>query len=437
MCFSSIISLIYECFNYTPGTQSYIKIPINLLREELQRGEIVRVILFILWSVGFLEAQSIQQLITKSINSHPSLKTIQNRLSAMDERIEVSQNFSNPDLSLTINDIQFDDPSDRSLEPMQYNAINLKQQFPWFGKLDARKSFTQAQKSVILDSYEAAKVRLAKEIRITAYTMKELEERIRIVERYKTVAKENIDLYTSYASTENKSHTSSMSASLMLSKIKIRAERYKRILKSQKAKLKYLVQGNVSTVSDRLQIKRPKSLRSYLAKLQNNPNYHMKLSERNVANANKAMQDLSVTPDPYVKVGYFNRTEFPDYASVTVGVSLPLYGSEKLNSEAARKEVLAAESASLDYRSSLESEIDIMYAKLTEAYQIYNIIQNESLPQLEHMFELSQSGIQSGGDLFAYTNLLEQKLVLEEQRASIKAEYFRTQANLKSLIGEL
>ena len=397
----------------------------------------MHLIFFIIVSVVLIHAQSIHQLIDASIKNHPSIQTIEHRLSAMDERIEGSQNFTNPDLSFTINDIQFENPTDRGLEPMQYNAINVKQQFPWFGKLDARKTFTQAQKSVMLGSYEAAKIVLAEEIRITAYTIKELEERIRIVNRYKAVAKQNIDLYTAYASTENKSHTSSMSASLMLSKTKIRAERYKAILKSQKAKLKYLVQGKVSTVSDTLEIKRPKSLGSYLAKLQNNPNYNIKLSEKNVADANKAIQDLSVTPDPYVKVGYFNRTEYPDYASVTVGISLPLYGSEKLNAEAARKEVLAAQSASLDYKYSLESEIYSMYAKLTEAYQIYKIIQNESLPQLEHMFELSQSNIQNGGDLFTYTNLLEQKLALEEQRISIKAEYLRTQARLKSLTGEL
>ena len=397
----------------------------------------MHLIFFIIVSVVLIHAQSIHQLIDASIKNHPSIQTIEYRLSAMDERIEGSQNFTNPDLSFTINDIQFENPTDRGLEPMQYNAINVKQQFPWFGKLDARKTFTQAQKSVMLGSYEAAKIVLAEEIRITAYTIKELEERIRIVNRYKAVAKQNIDLYTAYASTENKSHTSSMSASLMLSKTKIRAERYKAILKSQKAKLKYLVQGKVSTVSDTLEIKRPKSLGSYLAKLQNNPNYNIKLSEKNVADANKAIQDLSVTPDPYVKVGYFNRTEYPDYASVTVGISLPLYGSEKLNAEAARKEVLAAQSASLDYKYSLESEIYSMYAKLTEAYQIYKIIQNESLPQLEHMFELSQSNIQNGGDLFTYTNLLEQKLALEEQRISIKAEYLRTQARLKSLTGEL
>ena len=102
---------------------------------------------------------------------------------------------------------------------------------------------------------------------MTAYTMKELEERIHIINRYKTLAKQNIDLYTAYASTENNSHTNSMSASLMLSKIKIRAERYKTILKSQKAKLKYLVQGKVSSISDTLQIKSPKPLQKLSRKI--------------------------------------------------------------------------------------------------------------------------------------------------------------------------
>lgn len=397
----------------------------------------MRIFLLLFFLYYVVQAQSINHLIKQSIKKHPSLKTIKHRLSLMDERISISQNFTNPDLSFTINDIQFDDPWSRDLEPMQYQAINFKQKFPWFGKLDARKIFTEAQKSVIFNSYEVAKVKLAEEIRMTAYTMKELQERISILQKYKSVAEQNIELYTSYASTENKSHTSSMSASLMHSKIKIKIKRYYTILKTQKAKLKYLVQGKVTSISDSLHIKPPTSLKYYLSKRYNNPSYHRTISQKNVAQANKNIQDLSITPDPYVKVGYFNRQEFPDYASITVGFTLPLYGTEKLESEAARKEVLATKSASVDFDFSLQSEIEIMHAKLTEAYDIYQIIQNESLPQLKHMFELTQSSIQSGGDLFAYTNLLEQKLALEEERTSIKAEYLRTQARLKSLIGEI
>ncbi|MEA2048558.1 MAG: TolC family protein [Campylobacterota bacterium] len=397
----------------------------------------MHIILYIVLTLSIVHAQSIEKLIELSLEKHPSLQTIEQRLSQMNEKIAISQNISNPELSLTINDMPFDDFFSRDIEPMQYQAINFKQKFPWFGKLDAQKTYLEAQRSLILNSYESAKVKLAEEIRMNAYTLKEIEERITILNTYKAVAQQNIKLYTSYASTQNSSHTNSMSASLMLSKIKVRIERYKAIRKIQKAKLKYLVQENVHTISNTLLIKKPKSLESYLSRLHDNPNYHMTQSQKDIASANQTIQDLNIHPDPYVKVGYFNRQDYPDYASITVGFSLPLYGTEKLKSQQARKEVLAASSASLDFKSSLESEIAVMYAKLTEAYMIYTIIENESLPQLEHMFELTQSGIQSGGNLFAYTNLLEQKLALEEEYTSIKAEYLRTQARLTSLIGEL
>lgn len=397
----------------------------------------MRIILYVFSILSMINAQSIESLIEISLKKHPSLQTIKQRLSQMDEKIAISQNISNPELSLTINDMQFDDFFSRDLEPMQYQAINFKQKFPWFGKLDAQKTYLEAQKSLILDSYESAKVKLAQEIRMTAYTLKEIEERITILNKYKTVVHQNIKLYTSYASTQNSSHTNSMSASLLLSKLKVRSQRYNAILKTQKAKLKYLVQNNVHTISNPLSIRKPKSLESYLSRLEHNPNYHKRQSQKDIASADQTIQDLNIHPDPYVKVGYFNRQDYPDYASITVGFSLPLYGTEKLKSQQARKEVLAASSASLDYKSSLKSEIEITYAKLTEAYMIYTIIENDSLPQLEHMFELTQAEIQSGSNLFAYTNLLEQKLALEEERTSIKAEYLRMQAILKSLIGEL
>jgi len=397
----------------------------------------MRIILVILVSMSIIHAENIQQLIRMGIESHPSLQSIEKRLSAMDEKISLSQNFDNPDLSFTVNDMQFENFSRRDLEPMQYQSINFKQKFPWFGKLDAQKKYTQAQKDVIFNSYRAAKIKLAEEIRMTVYTIKEIEERIHIVKQYIEVTKQNIDLYNSYASTQSKSHTSSMNASLLLTKVQIKEANYKSLLDSQKAKLKYLVQHKVHTISSRLHMTKPKTLHYYLTKLENNPIYQMTLSQKDVAWANRDIQNLDKTPDPYVKVGYFNRAEFNDYASITIGASIPLYGSEELKTEAAHKEALAAASASLDYKSALQSDIETMYAKLIEAYTIYNILEKETLPQLEHMFELTQASIQQGGDLFAYTNLLEQKLDLEEESVSIKAEYFRTQARLKSLTGEL
>ena len=397
----------------------------------------MRLLLYILMTFSLLQAESIKQLIDYSFKKHPSLQTIQHHLSAMDMRIEKSKNWSNPELILNVNDIRFDDPTNRSLEPMQYQAVNYKQRFPWFGKMDARESFTRAQKKIIADSYSISKVKLAENIRTTAYTILEIKERIRIVGQYERLTKQNITLYDAYISTDSKSHSNSMSAELLLSRLHIRAERYKAVLKSQEAKLAYLVQKKHVVVSDSFRMVKPRPLGYYLSHLEKNPAFKQTLSKTKLANANSEMKALDVNPDPFVQVGYFNRDSYEDYASIAVGFSMPIFGSEKLETEAARKDVLAAKSASLDYRYALESEIRVSYAKMKEAYSIYRIIHNDSLPKLQHMFELNEASIESGEDLFTYTSLLEQKLNLDEERTVAKAAYLRTKAKLKSLIGEL
>jgi outer membrane protein TolC len=394
------------------------------------------IIIMIFLTLGLLHAQSIHQLIHHAIKKHPSLTTIKHRLLQMDDKIAMSQNLKNPDLSLTLNDIHFNDPLSRTLEPMQYQAINIKQSIPWFGKLAAQKDYAYSQKKVILHSYEAAKVALSLNIRTTAYTMKELALRLGILDKYKAVVRQNIDLYTSYASTQEQSHTESMSASLLLSKIKIRYQNYLSILQIQKAKLKYLVQKKVTAISDTLKIRKPKKLAYYLKRATHNPNYQSVESKITLADAHIKLKHIETNPDPYVKVGYFNRQGFDDFASISVGISLPLYGTEKQTLEIARKDLLVSSSETLDFKSSLYAQIEEHHAKLMEAYNVYNIITNESLPQLKHMFELSQANIQNGADLFDYTKLLEQKLMLEEERISIQANYKRTEATLKSLIGE-
>ena len=385
----------------------------------------------------FTYAESIKQLIQYSLDKHPSLSTIKYRLSAMDEKIAKSQTWANPDLSLTINDIQFDDISNRSLEPMQYQAVNIKQKFPWFGKLDAKKAYEEEKKQVILDSYLTARVQLALQIRTTAYTIKELEARIHILGKYILLARQNIQLYTDTIATNSMSHADSMTAELSLSKIEIRKERYNALLQSQKDKLSYLIQRDVSHIHNTLTIQKPGSIGTYLKKTENNPSYKMKLTQNRAANANKKIVDLDATPDPFIQVGYFNRESYEDYASVSLGFSLPMYGTEALNSEIARKESLATQSAALDYKSFLNSEIHANFTKLREAYRIYNIIKVKSLPQLNHMLSLSSAAIEEGADLFTYTNILEQKLALEEESIATKAVYQRTKATLKALVGEI
>ena len=397
----------------------------------------IKFFLTALATVTLSEAQSIQQLIDYSLKKHPSLATIQHRLSVMDDRIVKSKHWSNPEIILNISDIQFDEPGKRSIEPMQYQAVNVKQRFPWFGKTEARERFVRAQKIVMLDSYDMAKTKLAEKIRTTCYTILEIKERLRIIGQYERVTRQNIALYDAYTATDAKSHSDSMVAQLMLSTLHIRSERYKAALQSQEATLAYLVQMKEPMVSDTLHISAPKSLHYYLSRLENSPGYRKKRSQSSVADAGQRVQELAKNPDIFMQVGYYNRQRYKDYASIAIGVALPLFGTEKLESEAARKEALAVKSALFDYRARLESEIRMSYAGMKEAYRIYRIIRKESLPKLQHMLELNEASIQSGENLFTYIKLLEQRLDLEEEKVIAKAQYLRSVAKLKSLIGEI
>jgi outer membrane protein TolC len=234
----------------------------------------MHIALFFILGITLLQAETIDQLIEKSLRNHRSLKAIELRISASNEYIAKSRNFENPNLSLTINDIQFNDISDRTLEPMQWTAIKVKQKFPWFGKRDAKTAFESAKKNVFFHSLEAAQVKLAEAIRINAYTIREIDSRITILQRYKRVTRENIDLNTAYTATQADRHSGIISAELTLSNIKIRIEKLKAIREIQKAKLEYLIQSNIKSVQAKMSVKAPKSLKSYLRRTERNRDYH-------------------------------------------------------------------------------------------------------------------------------------------------------------------
>jgi len=390
----------------------------------------------ILFSVGILNATSIDRLVSISLHNHHSLKTIKHKILAQNIKIKRSQNLKNPNISFSLNDIQFNNPFSRVLEPMQTNSIAIKQQFISSSKLKAFKRFEISTKKVIISSLRIAKVELAKRVRLSAYRVKEVEGRIVILNRYKKLINQNIELYSSYSSTDSKSHLSSMTSTLILSKIKIEIERLKSILNVQKSSLNYLTEKKIYKISHHNRIKKPKSVKYYLRRAYNNPIYRQKLLEVKRAKRRKKIEDLSINPDPYVKVGYYNRANYNDYTSVTVGLSLPLYNTEKLNSQIAKRNILEASSSKFDYLLLLKSEIRAEYFRLKEAYKIYKIIKYDSLKELEHMFDLANSHIQNGGDFFAYISLLEQKLTLEEQLVAVQSQYFRSQVRLNAFIGK-
>jgi cobalt-zinc-cadmium efflux system outer membrane protein len=393
--------------------------------------------LFAMLLASALGAEGIDALIERALSRHHSLKAIEQRLGALDAMEEKSRRFSNPELMFGVNDIQFDDPMDRTLEPMQFTALNVRQKFPWFGKRDAAAEKVRAQKAMLFASLEAAQVELARRIRLRAYTVTELKERIELLDEYFELAEQNIVLNTAYTATQRDRHMGIMSAELIRSQIAVRHEKLSAMLSEQKARLAYLVQSPFDTVEADGSVTPPPDVSVYLERLEENRGYRAKEAGRNVAAADVKVKELSKRADPFVMVGYYYREARPDYLSFTVGAALPIYGSERDDTEAARRAELSAAEEAADYRLKLKSDIEAAYAALERAYRVYRIITEESLPQAEHMVELSDAKLRSGSELFAYFDLLERKLGLDEQRIAAKADYLRAHARLKALTGAI
>lgn len=397
----------------------------------------LRSIVICLSLLATLQAQTLERIISHSLETHNSLKAIEMRLSGFDESLSLTQNFQNPTLSLNVGDIQFEDPLNRSVEPMQFTSINVKQKIPYFGKRDASYRLLKSKKDVMLNSLEAVKVLLVKEIKLTAYTIWEYEEKLAIVNEHIELTRKNIELSSVYSSSGDSSHMEAMTMRLLLSQLKIKREKIKTKLEALYSRISYLSFSEITSLEVDVDVGEPKSLNLYKEKLQNNKTYQTKLAEVDEKNSLVKVKELDSAIDPFISVGYFRREVNPDYMNLSVGASLPIYGSESLNEQLARKEVLESTHNSNDFYEQLRAELKNAHAQLRNKYKTYIIIKNESIPEVEHMFELTTSMLKSGNNLLLYTNILEKRLELYEQKISVMASYKRDLSDIQALLGEI
>ncbi|WP_321777244.1 TolC family protein [Sulfurimonas sp.] len=385
----------------------------------------------------FLSAASLSSLIHNATNTHTSLEAIEKRLSAIDNEIQITRNFADPELSLSISDIQFNDPTNRSLERMQYSAINFKQKIPYFGKRDASSKKAQAKKERLTFSLEEAKVTLVKSIKLTAYNIWQVQEQLKITDDYIKLTNQNIELYTSYSTSDTKAHMGIMSAELSLSQLKIKKSKLQSLEVGLYKNISYLSAMNVQSIEMPMKVNTPKKLTHYLDASKQSSAYKVKEAKVKEADADVKIKELAGNVDPFVQVGYYHREAYEDYMNINVGFSLPIYGTQNSKEELSRKISLASKSEAMDFKNSLHSQIGKYYAELQDSFRVYNIIEKESLPQIKHMFDLTNTAIKSGSELFIYIDLLAKKLQLDEQSIQAVAAFHKATASLDALVGEM
>ncbi|MCF6201590.1 MAG: TolC family protein [Hydrogenimonas sp.] len=360
------------------------------------------------------------------------------RIAAADYTIERAKNFDNPVLGLGINDIRLDEPANRSLERMQTQSVKFSQKIPWFGKRDTKEAIKKTAKRLLFASLKEAESMLFARIKQSAYRLWETERLIEITRQTIALTEQNIELFEAYtaSSDSGNTHMGIMSAELVKSRLKTSLKRLiaqkERIL----ALLSYLSFRDVRDVEVDLSYRNIPPLKDLILMAKKSPIVKIEEAKELIENRRLDLSRLQSGIDPVVSLGYFQRSSYEDYISIGIGFSLPIYGTEESEVQERRALLLAQRSRVADSKKRVVSKVKGLLAEAKSSQEIVNIIENESLPQIDHMFDLIRSDIAAGGDLYKFVDLVEQKLRLDAEAISARAKYYITLAEIEAILGE-
>lgn len=375
------------------------------------------------WAVG------LDVLIDQALEKSPSLESIALRFESAQSTIDLSSQFENPVLSLSDNTLSHD-------QAMSQSIIGIQQKIPYFGKREAKEALARAGAEVIDEELNSARVALVKAIKKEAYRIWELEASRSIIEDYVHLTKQNISLFESYTATSDAQHMGIMSAELTLSDLRIQSAFIDAKIASSYARLSYLCAQDVKELDIDLTVWDLPSEQSLTAALGENTTLALREKKIRQQEARVNVASLDNYPDINLMANYAYRENFDNYFTFGVGITLPVYGSEDMGEEKERKLALSAKSLREDTRQQVDSAFKVAYTQMASAYRVYHIVQDEALPQVEHMFELTNSSIATGGDLFKYIDILKQKLQLEQKSIASVGIYNRAMADIEALSGE-
>ena len=373
---------------------------------------------------------TLSELIDSSLSKSPSLEAINARIEANKHSIEVAGSFSNPELLLTTNTLE-------SSEAMSQTVLTLKQKIPYYGKRDTKESVIVAEDALLKEQLKAAKVKLVALIKEEAYGLWELQELRKVVDAYIALTVQNIELYESYTSMSDNQHMGMMRAELSLLDLAIEKSSLNAKIAQAYARLSYLSASDVNDLEIALSIGKKPEFSKLQQDKQSNPQLLIKAQELKREQAKVELADVNNYPDFTLLAGYAYRENFDDYFNLGIGITLPIYGTEDAQEQEAKAHLLEVQSSISDTKLSVDANVNVYYLQMQSSYEIYHIVQDSALPQVEHMFELSSSSISTGSDLFKYIDVLFQKLSLEKKSIQAVVNYNKAEAKIAQLSGAL
>ncbi len=156
------------------------------------------------------------------------------------------------------------------------------------------------------------------------------------------------------------------------------------------------------------------------------------------AEAARAEADLNNRPDVSITLGYAQRPDFPDLASLMVGVNLPVFSGSRLEPQRREREAQARmrEAEELELLNETYARLAELRAAAERARELDSMYETSILPQASAAVESALSAYRVGR--VEYQTLLSTEMTVnrfEIERIRLRADYHQAVAGIDALLG--
>ncbi len=381
----------------------------------------IRVLTVLLLLAGSLFAQTVDELIKTAYEKNPKLKSIEERLKAIKERAIFESSLTDPMFSISVNDIQFDVPFKRDIEPMQTVMFSVAQLIPYKGKLSLKKNIQLKIYDKTYYKLLSEGLKIEYQIKVLSYEYWFLKESLKIIDEYKKVVQEVINISDTLYSVGKATQSDVLNSHIYLTEL-IEEEIYiKNRMNVIKARLEKLLNSKVKKIEVKLPIPREITNLKLLKEeiIQENPELKAieKEIEKNVVQLKLAKKDYYPDFKPFLSYAY--RYNFSDYISFGVSFNLPVWKKKRQDKKVLEVEYIKLSNEKLyrDKLNELFSLLEESFFECKNAYETYILLDQTLLKQALESFSSVISEYKVGKrDMLTVLNSLKKIIGVEKMK---------------------
>lgn len=325
-------------------------------------------------AISLLSAITIDELVKSSFEKNYDLRSMETSVKVAQEQINVSRNWENPMLAFKVNNIGLNKP----LSNQKEYGLELSQVIPLGNRLDIEESIALKDRNIKTFDLEDKKLELESKIYEYSYSIIILQKRYKLIESYLQNTAKLEELYNSLYKYQKASLSEILNTKVSSLDLKLELENLKTMLDNMYLNLEEISYEKFQTIDESLDIKELNK-----AQIKSDITTHPKikalqedsLKSKNMANLEDSKRLSSIT----LRVEYMQNNE-QDYGNVTVGIPLPIYKTESINSLKAKLSANETNDKLDSLTHSLGIQTDIYLNSLNRSAKNYKLIQKEIIP---------------------------------------------------------